>query len=258
MRTAEGYWGVPWTAEDVEYLKANYAAIRTKEIAEKLGRSYTAVAQRAKIEGLVSRHRSAMNSLTPGYFKQIDTQVKAYLLGLLAADGTISDRGQVTLALHEKDADLVAFARDNIAPAGRLGEYQTRTCRMVTFKVQAADLAADLASWGVTPRKSYSIAWPTGLDPVMQRAFLHGYFDGDGSLGREPMPRWAMVSGSEPFLRAAQEFVLTEAGIRIGGPYKDKRHKAAWSIVVTGEPARALDAWVQQDGLGLARKRLGA
>ncbi len=256
MRTAEGYWGVPWPAEDVEYLKANYATMRTKEIAEKLGRSYSAVAQRAKIEGLVSRHRSAMSSLTPGYFRQIDTQVKAYLLGLLAADGTISDRGQVALALHEKDADLVAFARDHVAPGGRLGEYQTRTCRMVAFKVQSADLAADLASWGVTPRKSYTVTWPTGLDTVMQRCFLHGYFDGDGSLGREPLPRWAMVSGCELFLRAAQEFILAETGIRVGGPYRDKRAKAV-SIVATGEPVRALDAWVQQDGLGLARKRLG-
>jgi hypothetical protein len=257
VRTAEGYWGVPWTAEDVEYLKANYGTVRTKDIAEKLGRSYNAVVLRAKIEGLVSLHRAAMNSLTPGYFKQIDTPVKAYLLGLLAADGAVSDRNQVVLALNVKDADLVAFARDQIAPGGRLGEYQTRTGKMVNFKVQCADLAADLASWGVTPRKSYTIAWPTGLDPVMQRSFLHGYFDGDGSLGRAPLPRWAIVSGCEPFLLAAQAFILAETGIRVGGPYKDKRHKSASSIVATGEPVRALDAWVQQDGLGLARKRLG-
>ena len=257
MRTAEGYWGVPWSAEDIEYLKANYATMRAREIAEKLGRSYTAVAQRAKIEGLVSRHRSAMNSLVPGYFREIDTPVKAYLLGLLAADGAVSDRNQVALALHEKDADLVAFARDQIAPDGRLGEYQTRTCRMVTFKVQSADLAADLAAWSVTPRKSYTIAWPASLDPAMQRSFLHGHFDGDGSLGREPMLRWAIVTGCESFLRAAQAFVFAESGVRVGGPYQDKRHRSAWSIVATGEPVRALDAWLQQDGLGLARKRLG-
>ena len=94
------------------------------------------------------------------------------------------------------------------------------------------------------------------IAPDMQRSFLHGYFDGDGSLGIRPMPRWAMVTGCEPFLRDAQAFILAEAGIRVGGPYQDKRHKSAWSIVATGGPVRALDAWLQQDGLGLARKRL--
>lgn len=257
MRTEQGYWGVPWTPGEVEYLTANYATTRTKDIAAHLGRSYNAVVLRARIEGLTSRHRSAMTSLTPGYFRDIDTPVKAYLLGLLAADGTVTDRNQVALALHEKDGGLVEFARDQIAPAARLGCYQTRTCRMVTFKVQSADLAADLASWGVTPRKSYTITWPGSLSPAMQRGFLHGYFDGDGSLGREPMPRWAMVSGCEPFLRAAQAFIAGGTGIHVGGPYQDKRHVAAWSIVATGEPVRALDAWMQQDGLGLARKRLG-
>lgn len=256
MRTEEGYWGVPWTAEEVDFLKANYASMRTREIAEQLGRSYNAVVLRARIEGVVSRHHSAMHSLVPGYFREIDTPEKAYLLGLLAADGAISDRHQVALALHEKDESLVAFARDCIAPGGRIGSYQTRTCRMATFKVQSEDLAADLARWGVTTRKSYTIEWPTSLEPAMQRCFLHGYFDGDGSLGTKPMPRWSIVTGCEPFLRAAQAFVLADTGIRAGGPYQDRRHKSAWSIVATGEPVRALDAWLQQDGLGLARKRL--
>lgn len=256
MRTKEGLWGVPWSAEEVAYLKANYGKLPAKEVAEHLGRSYTAVAQRAKIEGVVSRHRSAMHSLVPGYFREIDKPEKAYLLGLLAADGAISDRNQVALALHEKDGELVTFARDCIASGGRVGSYNARTCRMVTFKVQSADLAADLALWGVTQRKSYTIKWPTALEPAMQRGFLHGYFDGDGSLGIRPMPRWTIVTGCETFLRDAQAFILADAGVRVGGPYRDRRHRSAWSIVATGEPVRALDAWLQQDGLGLARKRL--
>lgn len=257
MRTREGYWGVPWSEEELAYLKVNYATLKTKDIAEHLGRSYQAVAQRANIEGLVSRQRSAMHSLIPGYFREIDTPVKAYLLGLLASDGWISDKGQLSLALQEKDSALVEFARDQIAPGARVKSYETRTTRMVLFKVQSPDLATDLAGWGIVPRKSRIVTWPHAVAADMQRGFLHGYFDGDGSLGHKPMPRWALVSGCEPFLRDAQAFVYKEIAVRVGGPYQDKRHNAAWSIVATGEPVRALDAWLQQDGLGLARKRLG-
>lgn len=258
MRTKEGYWGVPWTAEEVEYLKANYATIRTKDIAEKLERSYNAVVLRAKIEGLTSRHRSAKTSLVPGYFREIDTPEKAYLLGLIASDGCISARNQLSIALSEKDVQLVEFARDCIAPGGRITGYVTKTGgRMMAFKVQNAELAKDLAKWGIRPAKTLTMQWPTDLGPEMGRCYLHGYFDGDGSFSAEGIGRWAVVGGSPSFLVSVQEFVLAETGIKIGGPYQDRRHEHAWSIVATGEPVRALDAWLQQDGLGLARKRFG-
>lgn len=256
MRTEKGYWGVPWSADEVEYLRANYATMRTKDIVEKLGRSYNAVVLRAKIEGLTSRHRSAKTSLVPGYFKVIDTPEKAYLLGLISADGCISARNQLALALSEKDAELVEFARDCIAPGGRITGYVTKTgSRMVAFKVQNAELAEDLAQWGIRPAKTLAMHWPVTLSPEMGRSYLHGYFDGDGSLGTDGIGRWALVGGSPSFLASVQEFVLAETGIRVGGPYQDKRHKHAWSIVATGAPVRELDAWLQQDGLGLARKR---
>ena len=212
--------------------------------------------QRAKIEGFTSRHRTGRNSLVPGYFREIDTPGKAYLLGLLASDGCISRAGQLSLALSEKDAGLVEFARDQVAPGARLASYLTREGRgMVVFKVQNADMAADLATWGMRPAKTLTMHWPVSLGPEMGRSYLHGYFDGDGSLSTEGLGRWSLVGGSPSFLASVQEFVKAETGIWIGGPYQDKRHKHAWAIVATGAPARRLDAWLQQDGLGLARKR---
>ncbi len=41
-----------------------------------------------------------------------------------------------------------------------------------------------------------------------------------------------------------------------GGPYEDRRHEHAWSIVKSGKPVRALDEWIHRDVPGLARKRL--
>jgi hypothetical protein len=256
MRTPEGYFGKPWTTEELDYLYANYATMPAKDIAAHLGRSYNATIIRGRLEGLTSHHRSGMHSLVPGYFKTIDTPIKAYLMGLLAADGSISARGQVALALNEKDGKLVEFARDNIAPGARLGSYLTQESNtMITFKVQNAELTADLAEWSVVNRKSLILKWPN-LTADMARSYLHGYFDGDGSLNPEWIYRWSLVSGTREFLVSAQEFILAECGVKVGGPYYDKRHNAAWSIVATGEPVRALDAWLQQDELGLARKRL--
>lgn len=256
MSSSWGGYSPPWTDEQVAYLRDNYGEIPAKDIAAVVGKTYNAVIVRAHLEGLKSRHRAGTYSLVPGYFRSIDTPIKAYLLGLLAADGWVSDRNQVCLSLGEKDASLVEFARDQIAPGARLKHYDLKTGgRMIQFKVQNAGLAADLSRWGVRPRKSLVMHWPVGLTPELSRSYLHGYFDGDGSLSTARTGRWSLVGGNPSFLASAQDFVLAEAGIRIGGPYQDKRHEHAWSIVATGAPARALDAWLQQDGLGLARKR---
>ena len=53
--------------------------------------------------------------------------MKAYLLGLLAADGSVSKAGQLKLELHQKDRCLGELARDRIEQAARTSDYFTRT-----------------------------------------------------------------------------------------------------------------------------------
>jgi hypothetical protein len=65
-----------------------------------------------------------------------------------------------------------------------------------------------------------------------------------------------VVSGVPDFLRDMQAKVLELTGLGIGGPYQDRRHEHAWSIILTGERVRALDEWIHRDVPGLARKRL--
>ena len=230
--------------------------MQAKQIAEQIGRSYNAVLVRANLEGLTALHRTGVNSLVPGYFRVIDTPVKAYLLGLLAADGSMSKAGQLKLELHEKDLCLVELARDMIAPGARIGHYRTRTTPMARFMVSAPGLVADLARHGVVHRKSLITRWPDELPPKHEGSYLCGYFDGDGSLRAEPPLRWTIVSGNPDFLEVIQDRAKAHTGVRFGGPYRDIRHNAAWSIVTTGEPVRALDAWLHRDVPGLARKRL--
>jgi hypothetical protein len=257
VRTPEGYWAAPWSAEEVEHLRQHYGSTPVKEIAGHLNRSYNAVVLRAKAEGLKSRHRAGVNSLVPGYFRTIDTPTKAYLLGLLTADGSVSKTGQLKLELHEKDRVLVALARDEIAPGARLSTYRTRTTPMCRFMVSSSDLVKDLARHGVVNAKSLVTTWPTELPRHLVGSYVCGYFDGDGSLSQqEGRLRWAIVSGNPVFLQRVQEQIESATGIHVGGPYQDKRHDAAWSIVKMGTSVRTLDAWIHRDVPGLARKSL--
>jgi len=253
-----GGYNVPWSADEDAYLRETYPVLRVREIAAHLGRTENAVRLRAAAAKLPSRQRAGMHSLVPGYFRAIDTPMKAYLLGLLLADGSISPANQLKLEIHEKDQCLAELARDEIAPRARIGFYHTRTTPMARFMIQSADLAVDLARHGVVHRKSLITAWPDTVPPELENSFVCGYYDGDGSLHARRPYRWTVVSGNPDFLKDMQTCIAGHTGIGVGGPYQDTRHEHAWSIVATGRPVPELDAWVHRDVPGLARKRLTA
>ena len=258
-RSAEGWGGPAWSEEEIAYLREHYPLQPAKEVAAAIGRSVAAVRVRAIKLGIPSRHRAGINSLVPDYFQVIDTHMKAYLLGLLMADGCISESTQLTLPLSAKDIELVELLRDELAPAARIGSYLTKEGKpMAIFRVSSPALAADLARHGVVQAKTLITHWPAELPEELEGSFTCGYYDGDGSLHRKWVYRWTVVGGCPPFLEEMQAHILARTGIKVGGLYRDTRHEHAWSICATGEPVRALDEWVHRDVPGLARKCLAA
>lgn len=247
-----------WAPEEDAYLREHYETDFAADIAEALGRSYNAVLLRAAKFKLKSRQRAGFNSLVPDYFREIDTPMKAYLIGLFLADGSISPANQFKLEIHAKDRVLAELARDEIAPKARIGEYQSDTGPMVRFMIQAAGLAEDLARHEVVHRKTLITTWPARVPRGLENSLACGYYDGDGSLDRRGYMRSSVVSGNPEFLETYRERVQEHTGVWMG-LYRDTRHEHAWSIVTTGvAQVTALDAWLHRDVPGLARKSLAA
>jgi hypothetical protein len=112
---------------------------------------------------------------------QLDTPIKAYLLGLLAADGTIEDKkGQyrVTLMLQFRDKILIDRFRDEIAPNIPI----TINPNTYSVCISSKEMCEDLAIYGIGPRKSAKLIWPVSLPHHLVIPFLLGYLDGDGTL----------------------------------------------------------------------------
>src|SRR5262249_20150095 len=96
------------------------------------------------------------------YFKVIDTPTKAYLLGLLAADGSIDsakDAYKVTLMLQFRDKLLIDRFINEIAPTAPV------TINRNTFSVSiySKETREDLAKYGIGARKSTNLRWPDAL-----------------------------------------------------------------------------------------------
>lgn len=242
-----------WTEDELAEVRRCYAKEPVGKIAERLGRSASAVQQRARVLGLLSRKTLVNAAIVADYFKVIDTDEKAYILGLLAADGCVGDDDRITLGLQADDEDLVRFTRDRIAPLHKISRVESR--KFVSFSVQSRQLAEDLGRRGIVPRKSHVLEWPELGE--LQRPYLLGYFDGDGwaSTARGRYPIWGVCSGSRGFIDALTKYTEAQAGVSLDRVYS-RKGADLHQVSVTGHGAYVIDKWLHQGcELGLARKR---
>lgn len=123
------------------------------------------------------------------YFHNIDTEEKAYFLGLLAADGNVLKIGgtyRVTLALQEKDKailDRFNMALDYDRPLTvrkpNCDDGSNRKTQFILL-IHSGKMGADLIKHGVVPRKTFSLNFLSTLSDHLIRPYLLGYSDGDG------------------------------------------------------------------------------
>ena len=120
-------------------------------------------------------------NLNEHFFKDINDEASAYYLGLIISDGNVfrSDDGRqdsISITLDEEDVYLLQTFKDvtggncSIANDGR-------GCRQ--FAIRSNIMAADLAKYGVVPRKSFHTYLPHVSDEMMPH-LIRGIFDGDG------------------------------------------------------------------------------
>jgi hypothetical protein len=250
----------PWTPEQDAYLAAHYTHSPIQELVTTLGHTILGIHRRARFLGLLRARTVATQAIRHDYFSVLDAPIKADILGLLAADGSVSsDEPRIRLALHTKDSCLVEMVRDELAPQTPLRSKGFA----VQLGISSPQLVTDLARYGVVPRKSYCLEWPELLPPVRHWAFLLGYFDGDGSLVTMPRssgayaPQWSLY-GLAGFLNAAATVIEQHTGVRPRGPVPDVRKKTLHYLRAYGSQAHAIDCWLHQDSFGLKRKRIPA
>lgn len=162
------------------------------------------------------------------FFDVIDTEEKAYWLGMLAADGNVvTGKPIIKLAFASKDRDHLLKFRTALQSTHAITDYTaTLSHRGVKtshpgakFSIASPQLVEGLAKHGIAPRKTFTHKWPDNFRPDLFRHYLRGYFDGDGnfSVSREPSaaPKllWTIV-GNEAFCLGAQKYLMDTLGLR--------------------------------------------
>lgn len=153
------------------------------------------------------------------YFKSINCESKAYILGYLVADGSIEestrkDRPSKLVRLRfgcvTEDDEIIRFIQKEIATNNKLRYYQPRQPnRRQTTILQICDkeLVNDLRTlYNIQPRKTYNANFEfPNIPKEMERHFIRGFIDGDGSIGKR---HFSMICNSPKFAEQIKDKFL--------------------------------------------------
>lgn len=136
----------------------------------------------------ISNRKYSRNS---HYFDIIDTPNKAYILGLLYADGCNhydSTRPYViTLSLQESDKLILDKIKDELQYEGpvrfvNLHDKNPNYKNQYVLVINDRHMSDTLKKCGVVKAKSLTLKFPDFLPNELLRHFCRGYFDGDGNI----------------------------------------------------------------------------
>lgn len=127
--------------------------------------------------------RLAEQGVVQDYFEK-DSEGAAYFYGFLLADGCISDRGKVTIALESGDSYILQKLIDELKLNSKVSFTMRKDCTkycQTGFTVKS--ISDSLLKLGMEPRKSTKEIAPDRF--INNRHFWRGLVDGDGSIGKD-------------------------------------------------------------------------
>lgn len=108
----------------------------------------------------------------------------AYILGFLAADGTVRKHSnEVKVTLARKDRELlekIQYLLQTNYPI--IDDTTSKGYDISTLGFSSRQIKQDLALYGIVPNKTFTFCFPLNLSKQYWIDFIRGYFDGDGTI----------------------------------------------------------------------------
>ena len=188
-----------------------------------------------------SRGESRTMHVKTDFFDQIDTPLKAQILGLIYADGNVAQRdGLVDHASISQLSDYKAW----LARLGKLwggsvvSGGRERSARLT---IPGKRLAEALVKHGVVPDKS-KVLKPPSLSGDLARHFIRGYLEGDGHIGKVDN-RVVTLIGTRSVLEWIQQQIWAQLDIDSGGSLRER--EGCWALTFGGRHmAKQIVEWV--------------
>ena len=122
-------------------------------------------------------------NIQENYFHQINSNEKAYWLGWIISDGSITyqpskSKYQLELTIKQEDEDILHLLEKDLCVENKVYTTQGKYKR---FSLGSKQIVSDLINQNITQNKSFTVQVPN-FDKKYNAAFIRGLFDGDGGF----------------------------------------------------------------------------
>jgi hypothetical protein len=161
------------------------------------------------------------------FFNIVDTNDKAYFLGLLFADGNVDKKSfHVTISLKESDSYILEYFLNKIYKNKKLENIPSKEFYFKGKKTMSKPqkklsltnkrIGNDLMKYGLIPNKTHILNFPN-IDKKFYNSFVLGYFDGDGCIFQSKKIKSNVLinfAGNEYFLNQLQDLFIEEIKLK--------------------------------------------
>ena len=215
-----------------------------------LGRTKASIHHRASQMDLVKpqgyQRRYVINE---EYFSRIDSFDKSYFLGLIWADGTVSNN-LLQLSFKEPDKSLLEkfnYYTESSYPIHTYKHKNKNHANSCMLKVTSKPMCQDLKNYGIIPRKTYGTSEPV-MPAKYGSHFLRGLIDGDGHISSRYNA--IKVTNTEVTCNWICKFLQKEIGIK--GSIRKENHAHAYVWYIGGrQQCKSLINFLYTDSEGL-------
>lgn len=239
---------------DIQLIKEMYEqGMSAYKISEKLGLSKSSIYYHLNKNNLIrsNKENSRKYFVNHNYFDIIDTQEKAYWLGYMYADGYVSSSNGKKVGVTSKDIDHIKFFRDDLDSDYPVNIYEAHTAygdSVYGRLLISSDMLYDsLVSHGCVEHKS-KILLPPNIDADLERHFLRGFYDGDGSIKKHKLSKTGYILS----LVSTKE-MIDWTKERLGGSIRYQENKKIWYLD-TSITSERLDYLYENSTRRLSRK----
>lgn len=201
-------------SEYTQYIIDNYDKKTSTALAKEIGCSKSHVSKIWRENNLKGKENRTYYS-NFDYFEKIDTANKAYIVGVVVSDGCIYKReghqGSLHLTVEKSDKVWLEEILEELESNAPIKDSNNAT----NFTIVSEKIYQDLLNLGILPNKTYESNYEITLSKIPKKYwidFLHGYFDGDGSITVRSIPSKSKVQFAIPeriyhlFQNALREF----------------------------------------------------
>lgn len=163
-------------------------------------------------------HSNYQSKIDHNYFDKIDTERKAYWLGLLYADGYNNEKSyQIELTLKKEDKYILEEFKSDLQAVhnikDRLANVFGKKYECSRLTIYSKQISKDLSKYGCKQAKTFNLTFPKKIPKNLLHHFMRGYFDGDGCISISGKTYIFIISGTKLFLEKYTDILYDKTNI---------------------------------------------